>query len=209
MKKQYDCFNWESYTKNNYLPEMLSIVSKENDMIVSKSYVENNEVVFKDNLHTNWMEIYHQVIKSNPESVLEVGCGCAHHLINLHKLNPKIQLFGIDYSQSQINLGYEYFDLNQYSFKNNLKVMDFTKELEDSSNQYDIVFTQAVTMHLAHDRAIQFIKNMGKLAKSKIIMVENITHHDYDTLFKEALPDFERIYDHKYLPTVFTLRRIK
>jgi hypothetical protein len=62
-------------------------------------------------------------------------------------------------------------------------------------------------MHLAHERAIKFIKNMGKLAKSKIVMIENITHHDYDQLLKEALPDFERVYDYKYLSTVFILNR--
>lgn len=205
----YDCFNWDSYSKTEYLPQITNIVSVENDMLVSKSYVENGEACFKDNLHTNWKEIYHQVIKLGVKSVLEVGCGCTHHLINLHKLNPNLDLHGIDYSKDQIDIGYKLFNLDLYPFKNNLRVLDFTKPLDTVNEKYDLVYTQAVTMHLAHERAISFIKNMGSLSKSYIVMVENINHHDYDQLFKEALPDFERVYDYKYLPTVFILRRIK
>ena len=205
----YDCFNWDSYSKTEYLPQITNMVSVENDMLVSNSYVENGEVCFKDNLHTNWKEIYHQVIKLKVKSVLEVGCGCTHHLINLHKLNSNLDLHGIDYSKDQIEIGYKLFNLDLYPFKDNLKVLDFTKPLNDINEKYDLVFTQAVTMHLAHERAINFIKNMGTLSKSYIVMVENVNHHDYDKLFKEALPDFERVYDYKYLPTVFILKRVK
>ena len=205
----YDCFNWDSYSKTEYLPQITNMVSVENDMLVSNSYVENGEVCFKDNLHTNWKEIYHQVIKLKVKSVLEVGCGCTHHLINLHKLNSNLDLHGIDYSKDQIEIGYKLLNLDLYPFKDNLKVLDFTKPLNDINEKYDLVFTQAVTMHLAHERAINFIKNMGTLSKSYIVMVENVNHHDYDKLFKEALPDFERVYDYKYLPTVFILKRVK
>lgn len=207
MKKLYDCFNWDNYTRSDYFSQIVDTVMKENTMIISEPIIENGEPIFKDNLHTNWKEIYHQVIKSKAASVLEVGCGCAHHLINLHKLNPNLELHGIDYSQEQIDVGYKLFSLQDYAFKKNIKVQDFTKDIGDVQPQYDVVYTQAVTMHLAHERAIRFIKNMGKLAKSKIVMVENITHHDYDQLFKEALPEFERVYDYKYLPTVFILNR--
>lgn len=209
MKKLYDCFNWDVYTQTDYLPQILNIVSKENDMLVKDSVIENGEVVFNDNLHTNWKEIYHQIIKLKARSVLEVGCGCTHHLMNLYKLDPTLELHGIDYSKNQIDIGYKLFNLQDYPFKDNLKVQDFTKDIEDTEPKYDVVYTQAVTMHLEHTRAIKFIKNMGKLAKSHIVMVENINHHDYDTLFKEALPDFERVYDHKYLPTILLLKRIK
>lgn len=207
MKKLHDCFNWDTYSQTAYIPELLHVVSKQNDMLVENSLVDNGEVVFNDNLHDNWKEIYHQVIKLKAKSVLEVGCGCTHHLINLYKLDPTLELHGIDYSKTQIDIGYKLFNLQDYPFKDNLKVQDFTKDIEEATPKYDLVFTQAVTMHLAHERAIKFIRNMGKLAKSHIVMVENITHHDYDKIFKEALPEFERVYDHKYLPTIFILKR--
>lgn len=207
-KKTHDCFNWDTYTQDDYLGQIVNSVSKQNEMLITNSCIENGEAVFKDNLHTNWKEIYHQVIKLKAKSVLEVGCGCTHHLMNLYKLDPTLNLNGIDYSQNQIDLGYKLFNLQDYPFKNNLKVQDFTKDIEETEPKYDLVYTQAVSMHLAHDRAIKFIRNMGKLAKSYIVKVENIQYHDYDVLFKEALPDFERVYDHKYLPTVFVLKRI-
>ena len=70
MKKLYDCFNWDTYPQTDYIPKLLTTVSKQNDMLVKDSVVENGEIIFKDNLHTNLKEVYHQVIKLKAKSVL-------------------------------------------------------------------------------------------------------------------------------------------
>jgi 2-polyprenyl-3-methyl-5-hydroxy-6-metoxy-1,4-benzoquinol methylase len=208
--KTTDDFNWDTYTANYYEPEMDNIISKDHSMLVSKSYIDaSGHGVFKDNLHPNWKEVYHQVIKSEATSVLEVGCGPGQHLINLYKLNPNLELFGFEYSQSQIDLGYKHFNLQDYPFKDNLKVKDFSLDVGEPTSRYDLVFTQAVTMHLAYSKASKFISNMGKLAKSRIVMIENVNSHNYDNLLKEALPAFQRVKDSKYVSTVFVMERIK
>jgi hypothetical protein len=53
------------------------------------------------------------------------------------------------------------------------------------------VYTQAVSMHLSHDRVKKFLVNMGKLSSKYLLMIENVKCHDYLELFKELLPDFE------------------
>ena len=50
----------------------------------------DNELVFNDNLHPNWKELYHMIYKLDVESIFECGCGCAHHLINNQIINPNL-----------------------------------------------------------------------------------------------------------------------
>ena len=79
MKIQ-DCFNWDSYTKSHYESEMSMLTKKYNlDFIIDNFVLENEEIVFKNNLHNNWMELYHQIHKLKVSSVYECGCGNAHH----------------------------------------------------------------------------------------------------------------------------------
>lgn len=206
--KTYDCFDWENYTQSHYEKEMLMLIQQHNLDLIIKNFLNNeNEIEFRDNLHPNWKELYHRVNKLDVKSVYECGCGCAHHLINIFKIKNNIEIGGCDYSQNQINLGKKYFDLDKYEFSKKLKVIDLTKELESVDETYEFVFTQAVVMHLSHDRAIKFLSNMGKLSNKYIFLIENTTYHNFDEMISQVLPEFERIeVDKKYIDSSILLK---
>ena len=208
MKTQ-DCFNWDSYTKSHYESEMSMLTKEYNlDFIIDNFVLENEEIIFKNNLHNNWMELYHQIHKLKVSSVYECGCGNAHHLINIHKIDNTIDIGGCDYSQTQIDLGEKYFNLNSYPFKEKLKVIDLTNDLHEIDKTYEFVFTQAVVMHLSYDRAKKFLSNIKKLTSKYIFLIENPANHDYNQLISEVLPEFEKFdLDKKYIDYAILLKR--
>ena len=208
--KLYDDYNLDTYTTDDYEPQVFDRLTNGDklDLLVTNfERDEKGELVFKDNLHSNWKEVYHFVDKLKVNSVYECGCGSGQHLINLRKLNAKILLEGCDYSQSQIDLGFKYLNLSEYDIHDKIYVMDMTKDIPDTIGKFDFVFTQAVTMHLQHEKALKFLKNMGKLSGNYILLIENVTKHNYPELLKEALPEFEIVFDNKYVPTSFLLKR--
>jgi len=214
IMKQKDDFNWETYTQFFYEKEMVDgLQGRENlDMLVDGSYVDHASgsiVVYSDNLHPNWKALYNQACTLEVSSVFECGAGCGHHLINLQKLRPELLINGCDYSQSQLDVGYKHFSLGEYSFAERLGVVDMTDpEATQDLPVSEFVYTQAVTMHLAWDRAKALLINMGKLSSKYVYLIENIHQHDYPALLKEALPEFEIINsDKSYIDTAILLKR--
>jgi SAM-dependent methyltransferase len=192
--KQYDDYNWETYTQEFYEPQVFNDIQAKDGMelLVTKyDRDENNHIQFFDNLHPNWKELYHLVDALGVDSVYEVGCGSGQHLININFINPQIKLAGSDYSQSQIDVGIRKLGLNECEFAKNLRVIDMTKPLDDFTESYELVYTQAVVMHLAYPRAKKMLTNMCKLSSKYIIMIENIQNHNFPELIAEAAPEFE------------------
>lgn len=195
-----DDYDWNTYTEVSYEPQ-LSMFLKQGDfndngkdMILKKFSIKNNKIFFEDNLHPNWKEIYNQFNNLNPNSVFEVGCGCGHHLINIHKINNNVEINGCDYSQSQINLGKKYFNMDKYPFFNKLFVQDFSILNHFIESKYEFVYTHAVTMHLSYTKAKNMLINMGKLSSKYIFFIENYGTHDYNELLKESLPNYKIIH---------------
>ena len=209
--KYLDDFNWESYTTDFYEREMVDIlIGRDNlDLLIENSTFDGSSVIYNDNLHDNWKELYNQICSLSVSSVFECGVGCGHHLINIQRLLPNVVVNGCDYSQSQIDLGFKYFGLADYDFSSRLKVRDFCKE--DATQDFevsDFVYTQAVTMHLSYDKAKKFLQNMGKLSNKYIYLIENINAHEYTKLLEEALPEFSMIESNKYyIDTAILLER--
>ena len=209
-KKLTDDFSWDSYTEQHYEREMFDILQEKLnlDMIVTDFTEKDGEITFNNNLHENWMELYHQVHKLGVKSVFECGCGCAHHLININKITPEVTINGCDYAQTQIDLGYKYYELEKYDFANRLTVKDLTSsEGIKEMGKHEFVYTQAVTMHLAYDKAKKFLINMRDLSSKYVFLIENINAHDYEELINDVFYDFERIYDGRYLTTGILLKR--
>ena len=210
MKKVTDDYRWDNYTQDEYEWQVFDLIQNQHkqDLLITETKRDkNDDLVFVDNLHPNWMEVYHFVDKLKVNSVYEVGCGCAQHLINIRKTNPTIKIGGSDYAKSQIDLGFANLGLFDYDFANDLQVIDMTKPLPEGFDTYELVFTQTVTMHLSYDRAKKVLENMGKISEKYIVLIDNISQHDYPTLVRETLPDFEVINEKKYIHNTIILKR--
>lgn len=210
MKKTKDDFKWDTYTQDYYEREMIDVLQTryKHDMIANNFTEVDGELEFHDNLHDNWKEVYHLVHKLGVKSVFECGCGCAHHLINIHKTSPGVEINGCDYAQSQIDLGYKHYELDKYDFAKRLTVKDMVDGVDfEDMGTHEFVYTQAVTMHLSYEKAKKFLYNMKKLTSKYIFLIENITAHDYETLISEILPEFERVKDSKFVDYGILLKR--
>ena len=210
--KTHDDHRWSQYTKR-YEREMLEGWPDPTTMLASKFTEEKGELVMhsKRPLNANWKEIYHQVHRLKVKSVFECGCGPGEHLVNIYNMNPDIVINGCDYSQSQLDLGRKYLNLEKYEFAKRLVVKDFTDSAGiDELGKHEFVYTQAVTMHLSYDNAKKFLLNMKELSTKYILLLENPSCHDYKKLVREALPEYKRIFgEQKYNLKAILLKRIK
>ena len=208
--KNKDDFNWNTYTEKSYEKTLNMFLNNGDNnghgknMILKNFSIENNKLCFEDNLHPNWKEIYNQFYNSKANSVFEIGCGCGHHLINIYNINKHTNINGCDYSQSQLDLGKNYFNMDKLHFFNKLFVQDFSIPNLNYDNKYEFVFTHTVTMHLSYNNAKNMLINMGNLSSNYIFLLENWNDHNYDKLLKEALPNFNIIHapsnNYDYVP---------
>lgn len=208
--KTTDDFNWDTYTTEyeRQITKELEIEDKL-DFIIKNFTIDSDNIYFEDNLHPNWKELYYHVFKLNPSSVFECGCGCAHHLMNISKILPHADISGCDYSQSQIDLGYKHYNLDEYEFNKKLFVQDLTKNI-DTTKKYEFVYTQAVMLHLSYERAKLFLSNMAKLSSRYIFFIENFTQHNFYKMVEEIIPEFEIINNKsKFLNNNFMLLKRK
>ena len=185
-----DEYNWDSYTQeySNQVIEMEAAPHQGSDFLVKKWEVKNKQLVLHDNLHVNWKNIYFEIFELKPKSVFECGCGGVYHLKNIKTLFPDIDVFGCDLLQTQIDFGKKKFDIGDDLFSN-IKVKDFSKEdAIDDLELYEFVYAHAVLMHISHEKALQFLKNMFIISSKYVYLVEG-PQHDYVKLFKEVNKD--------------------
>jgi len=179
-KRFIDGVNWNSY--NDHYAEELKILEKTNTLLLQKHSVlisegqihlvaENSKPI----LVTHQL-LYETILKLNPKSILEIGCGAGDHLANMQMCIPTLECHGIELLESQLNL------LN-IRHPNN----DFTLHIGDlTSRDYliskvELVFTQAVLMHIT-EKESRFqiaLRNVLNSANNHVVLMENWTQHDF------------------------------
>lgn len=199
--RQNDDYDWSKYSRGHDL-ELQAMVNQGYSLLINDFEIDDNlELIFNNNLHSQWKEIYHQVFKLNPESAYECGCGTGQHLINIRKTNNKVKLGGCDYSEEQLNLGCRRFNLDSYDFLDNLGVCDFSiPGMYSKIPTHEFVYAHAVIMHLSINNRINFLENMKRLS-SKYIMLIDSKSVEYDDIIDEVLPlsQYRRLTDFKYI----------
>ena len=185
-KKIYDDYLWESYTQV-YSKQTADMMAESSEFLVKDSYVENGTIIFKDNLHENWKELYKQAISLGVSNVFECGCGPGYHLYNIKTLEPRIQVYGGELLQTQLDFGRDTLKLPSDLY-DNIDLVDFSVPCASClfNYKYEFVFSQAVTMHLRHEKAIEFIRNMANISSKYVFLMENWNNHDYPNLLQES-----------------------
>lgn len=182
-----DDFDWPSYT-NEYsaqIEDMIKTLGRD-FLIRSWSVGPDGLPVFADSLSDNWKEIYTVAYAARPASVFECGCGSMYHLKNLSVLLPQTKIYGCDLLVSQIHFGSVKFNIGM-DIMRRVRILDFTAaDATEDLGRYDFVFTQAVIMHLAFGKAVQFVRNMMKIANNQIMVLENPDSQDFDAVWRES-----------------------
>lgn len=204
MTKLTDEYVWENYPQE-YSQQLEEIkASDKNDFHITafdeyESYDlldlhMQGRLVFKDNLHPNWKELYDVAYQLKPKSVFECGFGAGYHLYNLHKVLPEAKVLGCDLLQGQLDKCKEFSRLPDKIlnklFLANLADPDLFTKIKKP--QAEFVYSQAVVMHQSTQNAINMMRNMAAISTKYIFMVEGVKNHEnwYD-LVRSTLPEFE------------------
>lgn len=158
---------------------------------ISASDINNNEqkIVFKNNLHNNWKEVYHQAFRLNVKSVFEVGVGGGYQIRNIKKILPDAEVYACDITQGQIEKARAFSELSDEQMEN-IKLLDFTTFFP-VHRQYEFVFSHAVVMHQGTANAVAMLRNMARISSKYIMLVEGVANHEnWYELVKAVLPDW-------------------
>lgn len=187
-KFRLDDFDWESYTK--HYSEELRVLKRNHTLILKpEDYKFHNAKLIQINpnigkLHANHELLYRTILTLNPITVLEIGCGSGDHLSNLVTLNNDIQPHGVDVSMNQLTLlKTRHPNLSENVHKNDITSMGFYVD------KCDLVFTQAVLMHIAdaENRLELAIDNILKSALHNVVLMENWMTHDFLKVIRASL----------------------
>lgn len=127
-------------------------------------------------IHPNQCLILETIGQLAPQSVHEVGCGGGDHLANAATLFPDIAVTGGDRGATQIDLA-----LSRHpQLEGKLGLQDITMPFSDHWPQVDLVYSQAVIMHI-HTAVSHFVAlaNMVRMARKYVLLVENGQCHNF------------------------------
>lgn len=129
------------------------------------------------------------------ENCLEIGCASGPNLFLLAKELPKTRLYGFDISKNAIDFGNRFFKEHSIGnvflrYGNGIHLL---KKMQAKS--VDLIFTDASLIYFDKSRVASMIREMVRVAKKAIIMLELNTNqnsyydghwiHDYKNIIKE------------------------
>ncbi len=149
-------------------------------------------------------------------NILEIGCGYALNLYLLAKKFPQAKFTGIDINQKAIEAGKKL--LKKERIKNVELLVGKADKLNNfPEKNFDVVFTDAVLMYIGPDKIKGIIREILRIAKKGIILVEwhtpnqkkdiydahiGVWKRDYVSLLKEFFPK-EKIILSKITPEIW------
>ena len=179
-----DEFNWGAYP-SAYAQQKAQLMKSHTHLLTEDNHdLVAGQIIMRQGakpLHAQHKILYETILEINPADVHEFGCGWGDHLANIRLLNPNIEVFGSDISAKQI----EEASKRHEWMKHYLWQLDITKAPDC---MYDLVYTQAVLIHLSDDNLKKAILNIAISARRYILMEENFFRRDYIKIFREINP---------------------
>jgi len=176
-----DDFDWENYTADSYErhlkgdvePEYRAI-SKPGDLVfdASSGSVSSQGAP----VHPNQLLILEAIGQLAPASVHEAGCGGGDHVAAVKALYPDISVTGGDRGRTQLELAVQ----RHPELRGQLGLQDITMPYSKSWPRADLVYTQAVVMHV-HTAVSHFValSNLVAMAERFVVLVENAQCHNF------------------------------
>lgn len=128
-----------------------------------------------------------EIIKSNPKSILEIGCGFGRNIRYLVENGVTAEISGIDISPKMIKKAKEYTK----NYRPKLYNMPAEK-MTFKNKTFDVSFSHGVLMHVPTSNIESVLKELIRVTKKKIIMIEQnyggneyTFIHDYKKILKD------------------------
>lgn len=109
-------------------------------------------------------------LKIPPTSILDVGCGGGLFTMRLAARYPEVSVLGIDISQEAIAFAKEHLKQVHPPLKNVQFFVPPAPQLDDFSQQFDVVMSTLVCHHLSDQELISFLKQACRIAKRAVIL---------------------------------------
>lgn len=175
-----DDFNWDIYNCH-YRGELFDL-SKIYTLILRKDdYAFQNDMLFQINkdippLNPYHVLLYGTILRLDPGSVMELGCGGGDHLGNISVLSPKINLSGVDLSFSQL----QFLKSRHPGLKAEVKQFDITLPFSDDMPEVDLAFSQSVLMHIYSGNGhLVALSNLFRISSKYVVLMENFNRHNF------------------------------
>jgi hypothetical protein len=176
-----DDFDWDNYTADSYHRRLKGDVESEfrassRDGDLTFDAATGTVASQGAQIHPNQHLILETIGQLAPASVHEVGCGGGDHLATTAALFPDISVTGGDRGASQLELA-----LNRHpGLAGCLGLQDITMPFSKHWPQADLVYSQAVIMHI-HTAVSHFVglANMVSVARKYVLLLENLQCHNF------------------------------
>ncbi|MCF6231555.1 MAG: class I SAM-dependent methyltransferase [Rhodobacteraceae bacterium] len=176
-----DDFDWDNYTADSYHRRLKGDVEVEFRAISKAGQLQFDAATGAvtsqgQPIHPNQCMILEAIGQLAPQTVHEVGCGGGDHLANAATLFPQLQVTGGDRGTSQLDLALQ----RHPQLAGKIGVQDITMPFSHHWPQVDLVYTQAVVMHI-HTAVSHFVAlaNMVRMAKKYVLLMENPQCHNF------------------------------
>jgi ubiquinone/menaquinone biosynthesis C-methylase UbiE len=146
-----------------------------------KTYFDQEKHLLENNKRREF--IVDEIVKLNPISILEIGCGYGANLKPLKARLPDSHIVGVDISSTQLANAKEYIGNDSVE----LHHLDASEGLPFTDEYFDLVFTAGVLMHVPHRKVNKIRNEMIRLSSTYIL-------HDEST---KAGQYIEFTYDHE------------
>jgi|688.fasta_scaffold154231_3 ubiquinone/menaquinone biosynthesis C-methylase UbiE len=138
-----------------------------------------------------------EVIKLNPSSVMEIGCGTGATLVSLASKSNKVFLVGIDSSASQIEMAKKRIRHCELETLIQLNVGDLCGKLRFEDHSFDVVFAESVLGILDQKDLLNAIREVKRILKPGGIFISNdaiwkatVSKEIVELVNKRAMHDF-------------------
>ena len=182
QRKYYDDdFDWNNYTEDSYHRRLKQDVESEYRAISTAEQLSFDATTgtvtsLGAPIHPNQSLILEAIGQLGPESVHEVGCGGGDHIANAATLFPDVAVTGGDRGHTQLELA-----LHRHpELSGQVGLQDITMPWSDQWPRVDMVYTQAVIMHI-HTAVSHFVAlaNMVRMARKYVLLMENQQCHNF------------------------------
>jgi hypothetical protein len=194
-----DDYDWQSYRKH-YERDLAEVALHHTQKLAPGDFSlgEDSTIALRSGLkplHPNHSCLYETIGVLAPASIIEIGCGGGDHLHNLGVLYPRLRKRGFDRSRGQISLLKE----RSPHLAPLVTELDITVPLGGDHPTADIVYTQAVIMHIhAGKRHLIALQNMFRMTTRQVVLMENWWRHwfmdDILKLHQDGLINWPNIY---------------
>jgi hypothetical protein len=167
---------------------------KDEQFIVDKAKLVEGKIEWNgDNIHSNMVYIYEKIAQFKPESVFEGGFGGGQNLFSIQKLFPDAKVGGVELLESQLEFGIQHFNMPREFFTErpcyfaDFSIPHIAARVTES---FDLVYTNAVIMHLNSAKAINFLANLIYMKPKYMVLVEGVARsfdeHEWPTYFEQT-----------------------